>query len=215
MTLIQAINRVLVRMREDEVSNPASTSYSKLIAQFVNDAKREIENAHAWASLKTLVDASVVAADTSVSFTGTNKRTRIVDIYNDTDDQKMIPRTREQIIRYRETGNSQSGRPDWWAYAGHNANGHISIELWPTSDGSYTLTADCLIPQEDIANGDTEITVPGEPVYLRALALALAERGDDQGQSYAQIMNEYQMALNDAVVQDKDNSRYDDSWYTP
>ena len=44
MTYLEAINSVLRRLREDEVSNALESSYSALIGDFVNDAKRTVEN---------------------------------------------------------------------------------------------------------------------------------------------------------------------------
>jgi len=84
-----------------------------------------------------------------------------------------------------------------------------------TADGAYTLTMDCVNPQSELTNNNDVVSIPAEPVVLRATALALAERGDDQGQSFAQLMNEYQIALNDAVVRDRDNAHsypWDDTW---
>jgi hypothetical protein len=41
-TYLQAVNDVLVRLREEEVSTVSETTYSALIGKFVNDAKRQI-----------------------------------------------------------------------------------------------------------------------------------------------------------------------------
>ena len=40
------VNSVLRRLREDEVSAVANTTYSKMVGDFVNDAKRQVENSH-------------------------------------------------------------------------------------------------------------------------------------------------------------------------
>ena len=48
MTYLDAINRVLRRLREDEVSSVTSTAYSKLIGDYVNDAVRLVEDAWDW-----------------------------------------------------------------------------------------------------------------------------------------------------------------------
>ena len=44
MTYLQLVNSVLRRLREDEVTTVGQTSYSKLIGEFVNDAKRTVED---------------------------------------------------------------------------------------------------------------------------------------------------------------------------
>ena len=45
-TYLQAVNDVLVRLREEQVSTVTETSYSSLIGKFVNDAKRQIEDSY-------------------------------------------------------------------------------------------------------------------------------------------------------------------------
>ena len=43
MTYLQLVNNVLRRMREEEVPSVDSSTYSKMIGDFVNDAKKLIE----------------------------------------------------------------------------------------------------------------------------------------------------------------------------
>jgi hypothetical protein len=215
VTFLECINLVLRRLREASVTSWDQNDYSQLVGRLVNDAKREIENVHMWTTLKTQVDAAIVANATSATFTGTNNRTRIIAVYNDTDDCRLTPVSRDRIQFWREIGTESAGAPQHWSMKGWDSSEDIQIELYPKSGGSYTLTADAVVPQDDLAVNGTVISVPGYVVYLRASALALAERGDDQGQSFAQLMNEYQIGLNDAVVMDQDASCIDMAWVTP
>ena len=41
MTYLNIVNNVLRRMREEEVASVASTTYSKMVGDFVNDGKRD------------------------------------------------------------------------------------------------------------------------------------------------------------------------------
>ena len=67
ITFLQAINRTLVKLREDEVSDlTQADSYQKLIAAFVNEAKEEVENAWTWNTLNDLETVTTVAG-TSLS----------------------------------------------------------------------------------------------------------------------------------------------------
>ena len=43
MTYLQLVNSVLRRLREEEVSTVGQTSYSKLVGEFINDAKRTVD----------------------------------------------------------------------------------------------------------------------------------------------------------------------------
>ena len=44
MTYLDLVNNVLRRLREDEVSSVSESSYSKLVGDFVNDAKQFVES---------------------------------------------------------------------------------------------------------------------------------------------------------------------------
>ena len=48
MTYLEAVNKVLRRLREPEVGSVDETVYSKLIGEFVNDAKSLVQNAWSW-----------------------------------------------------------------------------------------------------------------------------------------------------------------------
>jgi hypothetical protein len=48
MIYIDIVNNVLRRLRESEVQTIAQTSYSKLIGDFVNDAKTIVDSAWRW-----------------------------------------------------------------------------------------------------------------------------------------------------------------------
>ena len=212
MTFLEAVNAVLLRLRQSEVSGWDANDYSKLIGQFVNEAKREVEDAHEWHALRTTKSGSVVADDTEVEFADTTQRTRIIQVFNDTDDSLMRPRPRNWIIKQRNIGTTTTAKPCNYAMGNYGATGTVKLELWPSSDAAYDLTLDAIIPQTDLATNNNMIEVPPDPVKLRALALALGERGDDGGQSFAQVMREYDTALTDAVNRDKDNGPYHEAW---
>lgn len=213
-TLLQTINKVLVRLRESEVGTPSETDYSKLVCRLVNDAVHEIQSAHSWNDLKTTVTASVSATDTDATFSGTNTRTRILDVYDSTSDDRMFKRDREWIIKQRELSTSTATQPTWWAFKGYDSSGNVEIELYPEVDGAYTLTADVILPDADLTSGSDVIRAPEQAVYLRALALAIAERGEDGGSLFADAMQQYQIALNDAVTFERDNAGVC-GWYVP
>ena len=49
MTYLQLVNKVLVRLREDQVTSVASNDYSLLVGEFVAQAASEVEDAWNWA----------------------------------------------------------------------------------------------------------------------------------------------------------------------
>jgi hypothetical protein len=60
MTLLEIVNKVLRRLREDEVSS-LSTEYSMLIADFVADAHREVQEFHDWSKNDYTIAARLTA----------------------------------------------------------------------------------------------------------------------------------------------------------
>ena len=66
MTYLQLVNSVLRRLREDEVTSVSQNSYSKLIGEFVNDAKRSVEDAYDWTALRTTL--TVTTDDTTFNY---------------------------------------------------------------------------------------------------------------------------------------------------
>ena len=47
-TYLETVNNVLRRLREPTVSSVNESSYSAMIGVFVNDAKRNVEDAYNW-----------------------------------------------------------------------------------------------------------------------------------------------------------------------
>ena len=89
MTYLQLVNSVLRRLREDEVTTVAQTSYSKLIGEFVNDAKRTVEDAYDWTALRTTLTVSTTADTFNYVLTGSQNRMKLLDVVNDTSDWFM------------------------------------------------------------------------------------------------------------------------------
>ena len=84
MTYLQLVNSVLRRLREDEVTSVSQNSYSKLIGEFVNDAKRSVEDSYDWTALRTTL--VVTTDDTTFNYvlTGSQNRMKLLDVINDT-----------------------------------------------------------------------------------------------------------------------------------
>ena len=61
MTYLNIVNNVLRRMREEEVTSVQSSTYSKMVGDFVNDAKRTVEDAWDWSALRTTLTITTTA----------------------------------------------------------------------------------------------------------------------------------------------------------
>ena len=82
MTYKDIINAVLRRLREDTVptwggaliDNTSIGKYQQLIGDFVNETKREVEDAHNWTVLRGKVAITTVSGTRDYTLTNTNER---------------------------------------------------------------------------------------------------------------------------------------------
>jgi len=206
-TYLQLVNNVLIRLRETEVSSVGDTPYSSLIGVFVNDAKREIEDAHEWNVLTTTIVLPTVAGTRNYTLTGSGQRFRTQDVLNDTQDIPMQQVPTNWMNRQYFLGTIQGAAPTYYNYSGISGD-DTQVDVWPRPDGEYSLRFELIIPQENLtANADT-LKIPAYLVQMLAYAKAVGERGEDGGTSFSEIYQQYRLALADAVAIEK--NRYDD-----
>jgi hypothetical protein len=60
------------------------TSYSTLIGKFVNDAKRQIEDAFAWNVLGQTITVTTASSTPAYSLTGAGQKFQVMDVINTT-----------------------------------------------------------------------------------------------------------------------------------
>ena len=84
MTYLNLVNNVLRRLREDEVSNVQDTTYSKMVGDFVNDAKRMVEDAWDWSALRTTLTITTSSDVFNYALTGSQNRIKALNVINDT-----------------------------------------------------------------------------------------------------------------------------------
>ena len=60
MTYLNLVNGVLRRLREDEVTSVTANTYSKMVSDFVNDAKDLVETAWDWSALRSTLTITLL-----------------------------------------------------------------------------------------------------------------------------------------------------------
>lgn len=206
-TYLQLVNNVLVRLRETEVSSVGDTPYSSLIGVFVNDAKREIEDAHEWNVLTQTIVLSTVAGTRNYTLTGSGQRFRTVDVLNDTEDVPMRQVPTNWMNRQYYLGTTQNAAPVYYNYNGISGD-DTQVDVWPQPDGEYSLRFELVIPQADLSADADALLVPHHLVQMLAYAKAVGERGEDGGSTFSEIYQQYRLALADAVAIER--NRYDE-----
>jgi len=208
-TQLEIVNDVLLRMRLDTINTVASSAYSKLVATLVNDAKRMVEDAHHWSHLWSSVEITTSANTTQYSLVGSNERTTIYQLIDATNQNTLRPMDNPEMTYREKIATTANNAPTHYRVRGVDSNGALYLDLWPTPGGTYTLWADCIIPQNNLAvdgtDNNTSIIVPAEPVILRAYAYAIKERGEDEGTRYADALEQAKRSLGRAISMDRNN----------
>ena len=211
MTYLQIINSVLRRLREDEVSTYSQSDYSKLIGDFVNEAKREVEDAWNWTHLRTNIPVTTAASDNNYTLTNAGERFRILQVINETQETVMSQVPYSWINRQNDIGNPTDDSPMYYSVTGQTS-GNPDVTVYPTPDTIETLNFYTVVPQADLAADGTELTIPYWPIILGAYAKAVLERGEEGGTSLSVAALMYQQAIGDSIAIDSGNTQSELNW---
>jgi hypothetical protein len=200
MNYIQLVNSVLRRLRETEVSSVSDNAYSKLIGEFINDAKRQVEDAYAWNSLSETLSAVTADGIFNYILVGSGQRFRVIDVLNDTSNTVVTNATTKWMNEQFLLKARQNGSPSYYNFNGTNSNGDTQVDLFPIPDGVYELRFNIIKPQVALESDADTLLVPSEPVIFNATARALAERGEDGGILAGEMAFIYNQSLADAIA---------------
>lgn len=212
MTYLELVNKVMKRMRFGSVSTVSQSKYSELLGEFVNEAKREVEDAWDWLQLRSTIQLTTADGTFRYVLTGAGDRSRLlydshgrVDVYNETENHFL---TKAQSMRWMTSmlnSSSAKGTPHWFDINGQSGS-DPQIDFYPIPDGAYTLNFNMTLPQEELVDDSDNLTVPDWPVILGTWAKAMEEHGEDGGNSVASVYKRYHSALADAISYDTANA---------
>jgi hypothetical protein len=209
---LSLVNDVLVRLREPEASSIADNAYVKLIAKYVNDSKRQVEDSYNWNALSETVTASTSPNIFRYSLNGAGQRFRVIDVINDTSNFFLENVTTSLMNQYFLVSTPPLGSPTYYNLNGIDLNGDTMVDLFPIPDRQYEVRFNLIRPQPELASNEDEILVPHEPVILGALARAQAERGEDGGVQSGETYALYRQSLSDAIALEANRYIEDTNW---
>jgi len=160
MTYLELVNDVLVRLRETTVSTVSETSYSSLIGKFVNDAKRQIEDAYAWNVLGTTITLSTTSGTYSYALTGSGQKFQVLDVLNVTSNLRMKNVDFATMNRYQNFSTPVDGIPAYYAFDGVDGSYDTKVTLYPRPDGVYSIPFSLTVPQATLSSDSTVVLVP-------------------------------------------------------
>lgn len=222
-TYLQLINRVLRKLRETEVTDLA-LDYTKLIGEFVNEAKEEVEDSWKWHELRLDITFDTVANTRSYDLSDSGVTTS-------SNGEWLVGRT--FLLR------DEVGRPQAWRDSATGGQKHRLIET-PRNFGKHRRTVtqnpdqslprwfyfdppefvfvfepqeveqirvQCFLPQDEFALAADILTLGHwRPIIFRAYWLALEERGEELGQQGVLADAQYQKSLGQSIAQDISHS---------
>jgi len=200
MTYLELVNDVLVRLREPTVTTVALNSYSTLIGKFVNDAKRQIEDAFAWNALGTTITVTTAASTSSYSLTGAGQKFQVMDVINTTSNVGLTNISFVDMNRKLNFTPLANQIPIEFAFDGVDGSYNTKVNLYPIPDGVYTIKFALTVPQATLASDATVVAVPDVLVVQNAYARALIERGEDGGMNSSEAYQLYKSMLSDFIA---------------
>ena len=200
MTYLELVNDVLIRLREPTVATVTATSYSTLIGKFVNDAKRQIEDAFSWNILGTTITITTSNGTYSYALTGSGQKFQVIDVLNTTSNIGMKNISFVDMNRKQNFSTPVSGIPSEYAFDGVNGSYDTKVNIYPRPDGVYTIPFSLSVPQATLTLDQTVVLVPDVLVVQNAYARALVERGEDGGLSSSEAFLLYKSMLSDYIA---------------
>lgn len=211
---IELVNDVLIRLREPEASSVSDNAYTKLIARYVNDAKRMVEDSYNWNSLSETLSAVTADGIFNYVLDGSGQRFRIIDVINDSGNWFVKNAPTVWMDQQFLMTTPMRGSPTWYNFNGTDANGDTQVDLYPIPDGVYNIRFNVIRPQENLVLNSDILLVPHEPVILGALARAQAERGEDGGVQSGETYALYRQSLSDAIALESGRYVEENQWYS-
>ena len=215
MTYLQLVNAVLRRLREDEVTTAVGSTasgYTKLIGDFVNDAKRIVEDSWDWSSLR---NTFTIVTDPNVSqyaISGTGTASKTLDVINDTSNWFMKQASSSWMNNAFLNQDPPKSTPSYYSWNGFNENGYLIVDVFPIPDGVYNLHFNMVDRTQPFTADATVLNVPSAPVIQYAVALASRERGETGGTSAQELYAIADSTLADAIAMDAARFPSETTW---
>jgi hypothetical protein len=215
MTYLNLVNNVLRRLREEEVASVTDNTYSKMVGDFVNDAKKLVEDSWDWSGLRTTLTVTTTSGIFNYVLTGSQNKIKVLDVINDTSNVFMEYQTAHWFNDKYLNQDPVSGSPDYYTYNGVDSNGDTQVDIYPKPDGVYSLRFNCILRNDELSADTDELVIPSQPVIHMAVALLARERGETGGTSAAEYFGIADKYLSDAIALDAQKHPEEVIWYTP
>lgn len=236
MTLLQLVNRVLRRLREDEVTD-LTADYTTLIVDFLGEIHAEVLDEHDWSNMDYDVKVQAVQSQEEYDLSATvSNGGHVADTYTPTTNKSLVRQVEGKPVAYwydsvSATQGAAVAQVSWEKYvdlykqdtsqeaiqpvyfALRQDGDGFRLALWPTPDATAAsgyFTIRFHTPETVISSESstvaTTVIAPERPLVLGALYLALNERGEELGEPGNIAEQRYLKSLAAAKEADQMNS---------
>ena len=220
MTFREAINEVLIRLREDTISSDWSgdindssdvSAYQKVVGALVNDSKRSIESYNDWLVLRETASVPTAASTKNYSLSS-GQDFKILDVVNSSTGTQLVQVSKAYLnsIKYP---TDPTGEPLYYGFNGADATNNLKVDLSPIPIAAQTISFDIIKYQDELTEATTVIKIPTKPLILGAWARAIAERGEDGGTQSSIAAQEASNSLSQAIMIDSGKIQYESDWF--
>ena len=202
MTYLQLVNSVLRRLREEEVTTVDESDYAKLIGDFVNDSKRQVEDAWDWTALRNTYTITTASGTPTYALTDFGVRSNVLYVHNETTNGYINQESLQRIRQLSLGTDNAVGTPYYFAIENVDSNGDANIRFYQTPNTVNTISVYTVKRTGDLTTDTDTILVPTAPVVQYAFSFALRERGETGGQSAVEQAAFAKQDLNNAIAHD-------------
>jgi hypothetical protein len=206
MTYLEAVNKVLRRLREPEVGSVDETVYSKLIGEFVSDAKSLVENAWSWSgNIQQNLTIGTSLTDLAIPNSTVNTQVRSVRNIDTKADLKRLEYTDyRDLVMDNLLVTTYGPQPEFYATQFDFTTDSQKVYFWPPTEGTKTFYLNVRFDNrgDDVLTDSSTLSVPSLPVVQFAHAMAVEERGETGGTTPATLFGIAKSTLSDAVAYD-------------
>lgn len=200
-SVLVIVNKVLRKLRETKITSITDQEYPELITDLLTETLTEVEQAWDWDVMFSDISVATVAAQSQYSVTGAEGDSKVRSIYNQTKDYHLTQDNSRVINGLRDT-NPTTGDPQWWRHSGVDSNGVITVDVYPIPDEVDTMLVDTKTYTGDLVYTSPStnlLDTPLTPLVLGTYAKAVAERGEDDGESFNKADAKYRASLASSI----------------
>lgn len=224
-TYIELVNLVHGFMRHDTDETALDADEDTIIAaNFINEAKREVEDHWKWNALRATVTFDSVVDQTSYDTsslavvssdpTVTTERSELLEdpetgmpLFWDVTsggEFRLKRRTREHVIAQLRLDPNSVATPGFFAMFNNGSGLTVLLREVPSAVRSYSC--EVYTPQAELSAAADTLTCPWRPVMLRATALAKGEIGEEFSGPSTNYQSMFTDALETDVAREKDEA---------